>query len=335
MTNKEKKTPESNRTIYRVEKNNNYSVINNTSLKDKTLSWGAKGLLAHMLTMPDDWKFYNEALAEYSPESIKMVKKYIKELKDKGYIRRVQVRDEQTNKILRWETVVYEVPLQPEPVEEPKPEEKPKEEIPELPAEPPEDKRKNVGKSPQVPHGTSGENVDFTPEVPNPPSGIPGGLENHSVEKVQLLSTDITLSTEEQIIPIRGDKLPEIQQATAMLFTSLGRKEELSPDDRACLNMLFKIHTPAAVNKEIIKAFERLEKNKQVTVRWTDEKDYLITADKKDRLPMRYIWNSMKNWSSLKAVKGGRKDGKASVNRGNPNRTKKNYAGSEQDLFAN
>ncbi|TKI88055.1 DNA-binding protein, partial [Bacillus wiedmannii] len=46
--------------IFRVKKDNNYSVINNTGLKDKRLSWKAKGILAYILTLPDDWVFYRE-----------------------------------------------------------------------------------------------------------------------------------------------------------------------------------------------------------------------------------------------------------------------------------
>lgn len=40
--------------IIRVKKDSNYSVINNTGLKDERLSWKAKGILAYALTLPDD-----------------------------------------------------------------------------------------------------------------------------------------------------------------------------------------------------------------------------------------------------------------------------------------
>ena len=39
---------------YSSEKDSNYSVINNTGLKDERLSWKAKGILAYALTLPDD-----------------------------------------------------------------------------------------------------------------------------------------------------------------------------------------------------------------------------------------------------------------------------------------
>ncbi|MGR5875594.1 hypothetical protein ACT7DH_27750 [Bacillus pacificus] len=43
--------------IFRVKKDVNYSVIHNTPLRDEKLSWRAKGLLAYMLSLPDDWTF--------------------------------------------------------------------------------------------------------------------------------------------------------------------------------------------------------------------------------------------------------------------------------------
>ncbi len=52
--------------IIRVEKNRNYSVINNTGLRDERLSWKAKGILAYILTLPDDWVFYREELATHA-----------------------------------------------------------------------------------------------------------------------------------------------------------------------------------------------------------------------------------------------------------------------------
>ena len=42
---------------FRVNKDKNYTTINNTGLKDKRLSWKAKGILAYILTLPDDWVF--------------------------------------------------------------------------------------------------------------------------------------------------------------------------------------------------------------------------------------------------------------------------------------
>lgn len=41
--------------IMRVEKNKDYTIMNRTALNDKRLSWKAKGTMAYMLSMPDDF----------------------------------------------------------------------------------------------------------------------------------------------------------------------------------------------------------------------------------------------------------------------------------------
>ena len=51
--------------IKRVKKEMNYTIINNTGLKDKSLSLKAKGLLAYMLSLPDDWIFYETELIKH------------------------------------------------------------------------------------------------------------------------------------------------------------------------------------------------------------------------------------------------------------------------------
>ncbi|QEL88183.1 DnaD domain-containing protein [Bacillus mycoides] len=105
--------------IFRVKKDNNYSVINNTGLKDKRLSWKAKGILAYILTLPDDWVFYREELSQHAKDGINSLRAGMQELKEYGYIKRFPIRDEK-NKIVRWETIIYEIPVDDfPPVENP------------------------------------------------------------------------------------------------------------------------------------------------------------------------------------------------------------------------
>jgi len=42
----------------RVEKSTNYTTINNEFIFNKDLSLKAKGLLCHLLALPNDWKLY-------------------------------------------------------------------------------------------------------------------------------------------------------------------------------------------------------------------------------------------------------------------------------------
>lgn len=96
--------------IIRVKKDSNYSVINNTGLKDERLSWKAKGILAYALTLPDDWTFHISELARHAKDGADSLRTGFKELKELGYVKRYPVRDGNTKKITRWDTEIYETP---------------------------------------------------------------------------------------------------------------------------------------------------------------------------------------------------------------------------------
>lgn len=94
--------------IIRVKKETGYVVIDKTFLDDKNLSWKAKGIMAYMLSKPDDWTFYLDELMKHSTDGRASFRSGFKELQDKGYVQRVQKR--QADGTFNWETIVYERP---------------------------------------------------------------------------------------------------------------------------------------------------------------------------------------------------------------------------------
>jgi uncharacterized phage protein (TIGR02220 family) len=94
--------------IFRVQKNANYVVMNRTALNDDRLTWKAKGIIAYMLSMPDDWVFYISELVKHSKDGEKAFRSGLKELKENGYVKRYPVYEDK--KISHWETVIHEVP---------------------------------------------------------------------------------------------------------------------------------------------------------------------------------------------------------------------------------
>ncbi len=94
---------------FRVNKSKNYTTINNTGLRDERLSWKAKGILAYILSLPDDWVFYMEEISNHAKDGIDSLRVGMKELKKFGYVRRFPVKNEK-GKITNWETIIYEVP---------------------------------------------------------------------------------------------------------------------------------------------------------------------------------------------------------------------------------
>ncbi|HDR7801521.1 TPA: DnaD domain protein [Bacillus tropicus] len=109
---------------FRVNKSKNYTTINNTGLRDERLSWKAKGILAYILSLPDDWVFYMEEISTHAKDGIDSLRVGMKELKKYGYVRRFPVKNEK-GKITNWETIIYEVPQVENPLME-----KPQVEVP-------------------------------------------------------------------------------------------------------------------------------------------------------------------------------------------------------------
>ena len=71
-----------------------YTILPKAFLKDKKLSLKAKGLLAIMLSLPDDWDFSIKGLVTISGVSEKQINNVIKELKYNGYIEIKKGRNE-------------------------------------------------------------------------------------------------------------------------------------------------------------------------------------------------------------------------------------------------
>lgn len=94
----------------RVQKDRDYTTINNTCLKDDRLSWKAKGIMAYILTLPDDWVINLEEIITHAPDGEKSFRSGFNELKKYGYVERIQVRDDDTKKIVGWHTIIKEKP---------------------------------------------------------------------------------------------------------------------------------------------------------------------------------------------------------------------------------
>lgn len=81
-------------TLFRVQHNKNYTVINNTICTDNRISWKAKGIWLYAFSRPDDWKFYLNDLIKQSTDGKDSVSAGLKELENAGYLRRIRYRDE-------------------------------------------------------------------------------------------------------------------------------------------------------------------------------------------------------------------------------------------------
>jgi len=92
----------------RVEKSKNFTTINNEFIFNKNLSLKAKGLLCHLLALPNDWKLYVEEVEKWSTDGKSAIYSAFKELTSNGYMKRKQIRYK--GKIVSWDYIVFEKP---------------------------------------------------------------------------------------------------------------------------------------------------------------------------------------------------------------------------------
>ncbi|MFM6139144.1 MAG: helix-turn-helix domain-containing protein, partial [Sphaerospermopsis kisseleviana] len=75
-------------------KKNNFSIIDNTGLIDPDLTWKETGLLAFLMTKPDDWEVSIKSLSNNKQDKRDSVATAIAGLQKKGYVYRKDSRDE-------------------------------------------------------------------------------------------------------------------------------------------------------------------------------------------------------------------------------------------------
>ena len=97
--------------VFKIEKDRNYTVMSNYHLRDKNLTYKAKGLLSFMLSLPDDWDYSLKGLCVISKENETSIKSALKELKNNGYlvIEKLYPNQTSTGKI-EYRYNIYEMP---------------------------------------------------------------------------------------------------------------------------------------------------------------------------------------------------------------------------------
>lgn len=99
-------------TIRVPKRRNPFAQIDRRALEDEGLSWKAKGLLAYLLSRPDDWQVYVEQLKTVGPDGRDATRSGLSELEAAGYVDKRQRHNDETGHFEGYEYLVYEHPSQ-------------------------------------------------------------------------------------------------------------------------------------------------------------------------------------------------------------------------------
>ena len=101
--------------VFRIEKNKDYTVMSNHHLKNKALTLKAKGLLSQMLSLPENWDYTLAGLSHINQEKIDAIRSAVHELENAGYITRTRERKE-NGKLGGAVYIIQEQPSGDEPI---------------------------------------------------------------------------------------------------------------------------------------------------------------------------------------------------------------------------
>jgi hypothetical protein len=79
--------------IQRIRPVDNYTLIDNQPLQETEMSWKAKGLLAYLMSLPDDWKISMSDLCNRSKDGRDATNSAMNELIEFGYAKRMTLKE--------------------------------------------------------------------------------------------------------------------------------------------------------------------------------------------------------------------------------------------------
>ena len=86
----------------------NFTIINNTVLRDKRMGCTERGAYVTLVSMADDWNFSIRGLAAIMPDGVTKISAALKKLEKLGYLRRERIFE--NGKIKDWVYYIYDDP---------------------------------------------------------------------------------------------------------------------------------------------------------------------------------------------------------------------------------
>lgn len=88
--------------IHRSPIKKDFTVLPNAVIRDTSLSFKARGILAMMLSMPEDWVTYQSWIEDQGKEGEEAIRSGLKELEARGYLRREVIRNKGRAAGMSW-----------------------------------------------------------------------------------------------------------------------------------------------------------------------------------------------------------------------------------------
>jgi len=95
--------------IIRSKRRDRFVVIGNETIRDRRLSYKARGILAYLLSLPDNWSISSQYLATVAPDGRDGVRTGLQELEQYGYLVRERIQNQETGR-WGWYQVIYDRP---------------------------------------------------------------------------------------------------------------------------------------------------------------------------------------------------------------------------------
>lgn len=198
--------------VHREEHSESFTVIDNYVLQNINLSWEARGFMAYLLSLPNDWSFTVRGLVKQTGSSKNVIMRLMNELKDAGYIKLERKKDK-NGRFTQSTWHIYEVPCENHIIQ-----------------------TRNTVKTEHGENGTRCERNTVEPESGFTEHGEKGTIQNTNNNKV--LNIQSTKETKkEKEIKKKESLLDEVEKMFLEFWTAYPKKVDKKGSFRAFKNI--------------------------------------------------------------------------------------------------
>nr|DAU26638.1 MAG TPA: Dna polymerase B [Caudoviricetes sp.] len=94
-----------------------FTTIPNSIAQNDQLSWKARGIFLYLASKPSDWQFYEIEVARHAPDGRASLRAGLKELEDKGYLKRYRKRNDK-GQVIDSDWIITDEPMFNNPMSE-------------------------------------------------------------------------------------------------------------------------------------------------------------------------------------------------------------------------